>query len=341
LIPAEWAQVNAADVDNLGRRTAYRVVQAGCVEPLAWDGALATLPEDGPLWVQLVLPDQAALEAMLDELQVPAIVREHCRLEEGATRVIGLPQVVFVSLSVMVDAEPDKCVQLNLLSLPGRLVTLHRTAIGNLERGLRVLREPGVLPVCSATAVLVAILLGQSSLALRTAGQLRRSADDFAARMDAGGAVPLSEILALKRQVLALDGLDDEQHQCVSYLLALRPNSALDLAGLQSYLELTLSNSRWLQRRTDRLAQQVGDLQQRYAMRVEERTNQRLAMLTVISALFLPPTLIAGICGMNFERLPGFHAEHGFEVTLGVMILSALVTLGLLRRYGWFGDRSD
>lgn len=55
------------------------------------------------------------------------------------------------------------------------------------------------------------------------------------------------------------------------------------------------------------------------------RTNQVVRLLTVITAVFAPLTLLAGIWGMNFERIPFAHHPHGFGITV-----AAMVGIGLL-----------
>ncbi len=65
------------------------------------------------------------------------------------------------------------------------------------------------------------------------------------------------------------------------------------------------------------------DLQQRYASAQQELTDRRLGVLTVLSAIFMPLTLIAGIYGMNFEVMPELHFRYGYPITLAAMALMA------------------
>jgi magnesium transporter len=58
------------------------------------------------------------------------------------------------------------------------------------------------------------------------------------------------------------------------------------------------------------------------------RTNQIVRTLTVITAVFAPLTLIAGIWGMNFDSIPLSHHPHGFGWIVGGMAtLAALLLL--------------
>jgi Mg2+ and Co2+ transporter CorA len=60
------------------------------------------------------------------------------------------------------------------------------------------------------------------------------------------------------------------------------------------------------------------------------RTNQIMRMLTVITAVFAPLTLIAGLWGMNFERIPGAQHPHGFVLMIATMAVLAMMLLILL-----------
>ena len=55
--------------------------------------------------------------------------------------------------------------------------------------------------------------------------------------------------------------------------------------------------------------------------------NSRLQILTVISAVFLPLTLLAGIYGMNFENMPELQESYGYPAVLGLMVMIAAVML--------------
>jgi len=61
------------------------------------------------------------------------------------------------------------------------------------------------------------------------------------------------------------------------------------------------------------------------------RTNQVMRTLTVITAIFMPLTLITGVFGMNFEFIPGIHSASGFWWTLGAMGTIALLLVGFFR----------
>jgi len=58
-------------------------------------------------------------------------------------------------------------------------------------------------------------------------------------------------------------------------------------------------------------------------------------VLTVVSAIFLPLTLVAGIFGMNFQYMPELGYRYGYFVALGGMLALAVVLLIIFRIKRW------
>ena len=63
--------------------------------------------------------------------------------------------------------------------------------------------------------------------------------------------------------------------------------------------------------------------------------NNTVRILSVIAALFLPPTLIASIYGMNFTNMPELDKPWGYPMALGLMLGSGVATWVLLRWKKW------
>ena len=63
--------------------------------------------------------------------------------------------------------------------------------------------------------------------------------------------------------------------------------------------------------------------------------NNGIKVLTVVSVVGVPPTLIASIYGMNFKGMPELQWEHGYLYGLTMIALSAVVPLVWFWRKGW------
>lgn len=64
--------------------------------------------------------------------------------------------------------------------------------------------------------------------------------------------------------------------------------------------------------------------------------NDIIKIFSVVAVIFLPPTLIASIYGMNFEYMPELHWLLGYPFALLLMILSATLPFLYFKQRGWF-----
>jgi Mg2+ and Co2+ transporter CorA len=71
------------------------------------------------------------------------------------------------------------------------------------------------------------------------------------------------------------------------------------------------------------------------------RTSEIMRTLTVITALFMPLTLITGIFGMNFAEMPLLKDRDGFWLTMGAMVMVVAVLLFFFRRKRYLDDRQS
>jgi magnesium transporter len=81
----------------------------------------------------------------------------------------------------------------------------------------------------------------------------------------------------------------------------------------------------------------VSDLMETHLSAVSTRLNQVMKVLTMISTIVLPMTLVAGIYGMNFEEnvWPDFKSTWGFPFALGLMALLGLASVAYFRWRKW------
>jgi magnesium transporter len=63
--------------------------------------------------------------------------------------------------------------------------------------------------------------------------------------------------------------------------------------------------------------------------------NKIIKIFTVASVIFMPPTLIASIYGMNFQAFPELHWRYGYPFAILLMLLSSFTTLYLFRKKKW------
>ena len=77
---------------------------------------------------------------------------------------------------------------------------------------------------------------------------------------------------------------------------------------------------------------QIHDL---YATQVDVRQNRIMTILTVITSIFLPLTLIAGWYGMNFRYMPELNWPWSYPVVIAVCLVIVVVCLVYFKKKKW------
>lgn len=76
-------------------------------------------------------------------------------------------------------------------------------------------------------------------------------------------------------------------------------------------------------------------LQNTFLGLVNIEQNKVIKIFTVVTVVFMPPTLIASIYGMNFNHMPELKWPFGYPLAVGLMILSSLAFLLYFKRKKW------
>lgn len=78
------------------------------------------------------------------------------------------------------------------------------------------------------------------------------------------------------------------------------------------------------------------NLQDLYLNNVNLRMNEVMKVMAIVTCLLAPATVIGGIFGMNFEKIPWLHNDLGFFVAVGIMLIIPVWMILVFRRKGWF-----
>ena len=69
--------------------------------------------------------------------------------------------------------------------------------------------------------------------------------------------------------------------------------------------------------------------------RLAQQQNERMYILSVVAAIFLPLSFLTGLFGMNVAGLPGTEDPFAFALTLVLMLASAVGIGAFFRWKGW------
>ena len=142
-----------------------------------------------------------------------------------------------------------------------------------------------------------------------------------------------SALLQARQSLHQLDEICEDQRAAIQdWIDALETLPAPEDAAERRERELVMVRSRDVHEHIERVVHHVRRLEQNAETAVQmhfsvqsHRTNDIMRILTVLTAVFLPLNLIAGIFGMNFEFIPLVHKADGFWIAMGSMLAVAVV----------------
>jgi len=320
-----------SDPDFPGLSFAYRF-RDGQAEPLAGREIAAALAQPGGwIWIHLSLSETYARDWIAHTAPLPERAREilltddeHQMLEPIDGGVAG----VFADLLRAFAGNTPELGRLHFALTDSLVVSGRRAALGAIQRTLDALGRGKRMP--NAMALLEEIV------------------SHFA---DAVGAVAveLSDTLDVIEESLIGDAEADERaklgparrtvvriHRQLSTLRILfRRWSMPNDSDTSSRIGAAAGR---LAQRLDGLDQEIVGIQERarllqdeIAAKVAAETNRSLFVLTIVTAFLLPPTLVAGIFGMNVTDLPFTKGESGFVWAMAVTVVSSALVYVFMR----------
>jgi magnesium transporter len=68
---------------------------------------------------------------------------------------------------------------------------------------------------------------------------------------------------------------------------------------------------------------------------IDIEQNNSIKIFTIVAVIFMPPTLIASIYGMNFKHMPELEWVYGYPFAISLIVISSLLTLYIFKKKGW------
>ena len=126
------------------------------------------------------------------------------------------------------------------------------------------------------------------------------------------------EIMAQRRELLRLKHYY-EQIDTIFDEMAINDNRLLSPKTIKSITILGARTDRYLNK-VYNLQELVSQIQETYQSQLSIQQNNLMKIFTVVTAVFLPLTLLVGWYGMNFSNMPELHWQYGYPMIIVVSI---------------------
>jgi magnesium transporter len=300
-------------------------------------------------WIDLEEPtrDEEKLVEQATGLEVPT--REELAEIEPSSRFYEQGGAIYATMSTLVGVQEGApaATPIGFVLTPNRLVTIRYATPKPIRSfALHVQRDPALAQ--DATTVLIRLL---DAIADRLADELEAAGDEIerisnhifrgeSPEKRAGRRIPTERLEALLHRIGRAQGL-----------LARIRETALSFSRLTGFFGTTdrIRKDAVGRERFAGLAADVASLTEHSAFLSTNLTflldaslglisveqNAIIKIFSVAAVIFLPPTLVGTVYGMNFDHMPELHWLFGYPFALGLMILSAVLPYWFFKRRGW------
>lgn len=324
-------------------------------EIAAGPDAMRPLPDAAAIleavWIDLAFPLSTEVQAVEAALGIELPAKADMMAIEASSRVYreGGAQVMNLLLVVGVDSGAPTAEPVSLVLTDSRLVTVRYSD----PRAFRTLEASCVkgAPGPSAQTLLVRLL---EAAVDRTADILERMGDEidstsqlvFGLDRPAGARISNTDLQQILRRIGATQLTLNKVHD--SLVTLLKATSFLQAGpggdegtrgkwdkALKERVKSISRDVMSLNENASFLTQNVGFMLDAALGRISIEQNAIVKIFSVAAVIFLPPTLVASIYGMNFEVMPELKLPFGYPMALGLMVLSAVLPYLWFKRKGW------
>jgi len=314
---------------------AYRIRDDGSAQSLPIEAPIGSR-RDGWLWLHINLADARAAEWLRTaDLPPPALAMmlsrdRHQQLHATESCIYG----IFADFVKQIEGSADDVGHLRFVMTERLLVSSRHHALTSVDAAREAIAQ-GVRRPSHVAALLELIVEHLGDGIDRLVDKLGADLDEIENRIAAGNCQAERPSLSRVRHTGA--GL----HRQLTGLRALFHRLERDgTDALPPPLRLAASK---LAQRLDGLDHDIVELrhrahllQEEIAAATAEATNRNLHALAILTALFLPPTLVTGVFGMNTKGLPFTDMEEAFLWAAGLMVASAVAVYLVMRQMGIF-----
>ncbi|MDM7933539.1 magnesium transporter CorA family protein [Tabrizicola sp.] len=299
------------------------------------------------VWIDLEAPSSAEEKAVETALGIGIPTREDMQEIEVSSRIYRENGALFLTAQILatVAAHETEIGPVTFVVLPDRLVSVHYHRPGSLTNFAdRAVRHD--VPLASGMDTLLGLLeAAVDRLADILEGEARKldllSTTIFEAHRPSGKSETLGVVLERLGRGEDLNGKVNESLGTLQRLLGHLTATAdhpgeVTLKGRERQVARTiLHDVRSLKEVSAAQAEKVRFLLDATLGVISIRQSDIIKIFSVVAFVFLPPTLIASIYGMNFVHMPELEWPWGYPMALGLMLLSALVPWAIFRWKKW------
>lgn len=285
-------------------------------------------PTDSFLWIDLNNVDKNIEYELEDFLKIYIQEEEEMIEIEMSSRYIETADSVVINSNFLLETFEKEAVSFILKK--NLLITVRDEELLSFKEVVKkILGYPASYQ--SGFHVFVALFETRIEIDADMIEHITNRVTELSNRVHAAQEAVLMEIKDLQEKTMLLRESIIDKQRAVSNLM----KSKQIPRDLYADLNILLKDINSLLEHVNFSFDRLDYLQDTFLGFVNIEQNKIIKIFTVISVIFLPPTLIASIYGMNFPDMPETKWGFGYEFSIGMMILAVVAVLVYFKRKKW------
>lgn len=286
-------------------------------------------------WFHLISDDQTSNQ-MLEPLSIPKSAKEGLLADETRPRCLEIENGILLCLRAINfnrSSEPDDMVSLRIWLTPTVIVSATKKG-----RGLRSIQE--VQNVIEKDQSIKSVGAWFGMLLEMVTDKISEQVEDIDNKLEV-----LEEELNIEPLNINRQSVLDIRKQAAQIKRFIAPQrEALDVLHYSCDFISQIQHFR-IKEQSDRILRYIDQLElirercilvlEEHRHSIAEKQSERMYVLSIVTAIFLPLSFLTGVFGMNIGGLPGIENQNAFILLSGIMVVAAALIYLIMKFKNW------
>src|SRR5687768_9307046 len=286
------------------------------------------------IWIDLQSPTQQERQFVETHYRIEFFTSQELQEIESSSRFLETEETIEINLG-FVTPDPELTVQTVTFILKGNILFTYRQGDNKIfADAVRRLKSMNTETKEHGLDVFLTILEVRIDVDADLIEGITRKLKEVSKELFSQRSLEQNLLLGIARlqeNVMLLHETITEKQRVVSSLIRIPEFNKIESERLTIIIRDIASLLQHSQFSSERLEY----MQNTFLGLANIEQNQVIKIFTVVTVVFMPPTLIASLYGMNFKFMPELQWMAGYPFAIGLMIISSLIFLWYFKRKKW------
>lgn len=298
--------------------------------------SLETLDKNRQYWLHFDYTLASTKKWLLESSELPPVVANALLDEESRPRATALDDGVLIALrgvNLAANSNPEDMVSIRIWLTKNQVIsTRRRTLLSTKELADNFDNSKGPQSPTEFVALLSDLLISRMS---NTIYEIEDKISEIEENILKSSSYQLrSELADIRRQIISLRRYLSPQREAMTQLTG----EKISLFSVEEKIQLREATDHLIRfiEELDSIKDRALVCQEELTNTLTEQLNNRMFILSIVAALFLPLGFLTGLLGVNVGGIPGADNPNAFSIFILLLIVVVGFQVWLFKKKKWF-----